>query len=65
MVYVNFAQIEDFMFLNRTLQIETRGKICIGKYGRIFRGDKGRIVSVDLALNMFYHLATHYSHVAS
>jgi len=53
MVYVNFAQIEDFMFLNRTLQIETRGKICIGKYGRIFRGDKGRIVSVDLALNMF------------
>ena len=41
LVYVNYATVEDFMELNRTLNIDTNGKICIAKYGKIFRGDKG------------------------
>uniref|UniRef100_H2Z0Q2 glutamate carboxypeptidase II n=1 Tax=Ciona savignyi TaxID=51511 RepID=H2Z0Q2_CIOSA len=40
LVYVNFATIEDFIALNRTYKINTVGKICISRYGRIFRGDK-------------------------
>jgi len=42
-VYVNYARIEDFMKLNRTLEINTIDKICIARYGKIFRGDKGEI----------------------
>jgi len=42
LMYVNFGTIDDFMFLNRTLNLDTSGKICIARYGRIFRGDKGQ-----------------------
>jgi len=41
LLYVNFGTIEDFIYLNRTLQIDIEGKICISRYGSIFRGDKG------------------------
>uniref|UniRef100_F6ZAX9 Glutamate carboxypeptidase 2 n=1 Tax=Ciona intestinalis TaxID=7719 RepID=F6ZAX9_CIOIN len=40
LVYVNYARIEDFFHLNRTKMISTVGKICISRYGAIFRGDK-------------------------
>uniref|UniRef100_H2Z1S5 glutamate carboxypeptidase II n=1 Tax=Ciona savignyi TaxID=51511 RepID=H2Z1S5_CIOSA len=40
LVYVNYATIGNFNALNRTYNISTAGKICISRYGRIFRGDK-------------------------
>uniref|UniRef100_H2YB01 glutamate carboxypeptidase II n=1 Tax=Ciona savignyi TaxID=51511 RepID=H2YB01_CIOSA len=40
LVYVNYATIEDFIALNRTHNISTVDKICISRYGSIFRGDK-------------------------
>ncbi|XP_077966144.1 putative N-acetylated-alpha-linked acidic dipeptidase [Styela clava] len=39
-VYVNYGTIQDFIFINRTKSIDLTGKICIARYGKIFRGDK-------------------------
>ena len=39
MVYVNYARIQDFMYLNET-GITVQGNICIARYGLIFRGNK-------------------------
>ena len=41
LVYVNYGTIDDFMYLNRTLGLDVSGKICISRYGMIYRGDKG------------------------
>ncbi|CAK8692127.1 unnamed protein product [Clavelina lepadiformis] len=41
LVYVNYGRVEDFKHLNRTKHIRVVGKICIARYGKIFRGDKG------------------------
>jgi N-acetylated-alpha-linked acidic dipeptidase len=40
LVYVNYGRLEDFLYLNRTLNISLEGHICIARYGQIFRGDK-------------------------
>ncbi|KAK3585560.1 hypothetical protein CHS0354_022970 [Potamilus streckersoni] len=40
LVYVNYGQIEDFMFLKNNLSINVTNKIVIARYGKIFRGDK-------------------------
>uniref|UniRef100_H2Z2R7 glutamate carboxypeptidase II n=1 Tax=Ciona savignyi TaxID=51511 RepID=H2Z2R7_CIOSA len=42
LVYVNYGTIDDFIYLNRTLSISTQNRICIARYGRIFRGDKAK-----------------------
>ncbi|XP_059042847.1 glutamate carboxypeptidase 2 isoform X1 [Mustela lutreola] len=40
LVYVNYAQTEDFFKLERDLKINCSGKIVIARYGKIFRGNK-------------------------
>ncbi|KAK3585562.1 hypothetical protein CHS0354_022972, partial [Potamilus streckersoni] len=40
LVYVNYGQIEDFMFLKNNMSIDVTNKIVIARYGKIFRGDK-------------------------
>ncbi|XP_078289136.1 glutamate carboxypeptidase 2 isoform X2 [Panthera onca] len=40
LVYVNYAQIEDFFKLERDMKINCSGKIVIARYGKIFRGNK-------------------------
>ncbi|XP_074651751.1 N-acetylated-alpha-linked acidic dipeptidase 2-like isoform X2 [Tubulanus polymorphus] len=38
LVYVNYGRYEDFNWLNKTTDIS--GKLCLARYGMIFRGDK-------------------------
>jgi len=46
-VYVNFGQIEDFQYLRDTYGIGfTADKICMARYGRIFRGNKAENAAV-------------------
>ncbi|XP_075707568.1 N-acetylated-alpha-linked acidic dipeptidase 2-like [Rhinoderma darwinii] len=40
LVYVNYAQAEDFFYLQRNMSINCTGKIVIARYGKIFRGNK-------------------------
>jgi hypothetical protein len=40
LVYVNYGRLEDFYYLNTTLNISLDGHICIIRYGKIYRGDK-------------------------
>ncbi len=40
LVYVNYGRIDDFIWLTETKGINVTGKICIARYGKIFRGDK-------------------------
>ncbi|CAK8692129.1 unnamed protein product [Clavelina lepadiformis] len=42
LVYVNYGTIDDFIELNRNVGISTSGKVCISRYGKIFRGDKAK-----------------------
>ena len=37
---MNYGRIEDFKWLKETKNLELSGKICIARYGKIFRGDK-------------------------
>ncbi|XP_070577810.1 N-acetylated-alpha-linked acidic dipeptidase 2-like isoform X2 [Ptychodera flava] len=39
-VFANFGEIEDFLRLERELNVSVRDKIVLVKYGKIFRGDK-------------------------
>ena len=43
MVFVNYGRIEDFLYLKK-IGVQLTGKICIAKYGKIFRGDKVNIL---------------------
>ena len=43
-MYVNYGRVEDFHKLERELNISVIGKICIARYGKIFRGTKVRWV---------------------
>lgn len=36
----------DFDTLNKTIGVDVTGKICIAKYGRVFRGDKVLLPSI-------------------
>ncbi|CAI8052637.1 N-acetylated-alpha-linked acidic dipeptidase 2 [Geodia barretti] len=40
LVYVNYGRLEDFYYLNTTLNISLDGYVCIIRYGKIYRGDK-------------------------
>ena len=40
LAYVNYGRLEDFLYVNRTLNISLEGRICIVRYGQIYRGDK-------------------------
>ena len=40
LVYVNYATIDDFLFLTTNLSLNLTGRICIARYGAVFRGDK-------------------------
>ncbi|XP_076002195.1 N-acetylated-alpha-linked acidic dipeptidase 2 [Genypterus blacodes] len=40
LVYVNYGRTEDFMQLERQMDVNVTGKIVIARYGRIFRGNK-------------------------
>ena len=40
LVYVNYARIEDFLYLQNNLSIDLNGFVCMARYGAIFRGDK-------------------------
>ncbi|KAI8490332.1 hypothetical protein Bbelb_320700 [Branchiostoma belcheri] len=43
LVYVNFARAEDFQTLVQDLGVDVTGKICIARYGKIFRGNKAKL----------------------
>ncbi|KAI8505553.1 hypothetical protein Bbelb_167420 [Branchiostoma belcheri] len=45
LVYVNFARAEDFQTLVRDLNVDPTGKICIARYGKIFRGNKAKLAA--------------------
>ena len=48
LMYVNYGRIEDFSWLTEEKSMNLTGKICVARYGKIFRGDKvGSVV--------FYH----------
>ena len=40
LVYVNYGRLEDFYYLNTSLNISLDGHVCIIRYGKIYRGDK-------------------------
>ncbi|KAL5481828.1 hypothetical protein EMCRGX_G022079 [Ephydatia muelleri] len=43
LVYVNYATIDDFLYLNTNLSLNLTGRICIARYGAIYRGDKAHL----------------------
>lgn len=43
LVYVNYATIDDFLFLTTNLSLNLTGRICISRYGGIYRGDKAHL----------------------
>jgi len=44
LIYVNYGRTEDFFKLEREMGINCTGKIVIARYGKIFRGNKVKIV---------------------
>jgi hypothetical protein len=58
-VYVNYGTVEDLAELER-LNVSVVGKICIARYGKIFRGNKGSILlnynSAEKISDNFFHL---------
>ena len=40
LVYVNYGRVEDFQKLRDDLGVSVEGKICIARYGKIYRGNK-------------------------
>merc|ERR1712156_1160797 len=40
LVYVHYARVEDIRKLKTELGIDLKGKICMARYGKIFRGNK-------------------------
>ena len=43
LVYVNYATIDDFLYLTTNLSLNLTGRICIARYGAIYRGDKAQL----------------------
>ena len=43
LVYVNYATIDDFLYLTTNLSLNLTGHICIARYGAIYRGDKAHL----------------------
>ena len=40
LVYVHYARVEDLRQLKNELNVDLTGKICMARYGKIFRGNK-------------------------
>ena len=40
LVYVHYARVEDLRRLKTELGIDIKGKICMARYGKLFRGNK-------------------------
>lgn len=51
LVYVNYGRTEDFFKLERDMGINCTGKIVIARYGKIFRGNKVRVVGLFFPLS--------------
>lgn len=52
---MNYARKEDFDFLRANYPtIDIKGKICIARYGAIFRGDKVIVVCLRLNFSIRY-----------
>ena len=43
LAYVNYATIDDFLYLTTNLSLNLTGRICIARYGAIYRGDKAHL----------------------
>ena len=53
-MYVNYARIEDFLYLTTNLSLDLSNHICISRYGGIFRGDKVReIIFLTVLITIF------------
>ena len=53
LVYVNYGRLEDFNYIKYNLSVDISGRICIARYGRIFRGDKVKLIHViELLCNL-------------
>ena len=40
LVYVNYGTIDDFLYLTENLSLSLNERVCIARYGHIYRGDK-------------------------
>ena len=55
LIYVNYGRVEDFTWLKEDKGVNFRNKICIARYGKIFRGDKVGAIGVGpIQLNKIY-----------
>ena len=43
LVYVNYATIDDFLYLTTNLSCNLTNRVCIARYGNVFRGDKAHL----------------------
>ena len=43
-MYVNYGRVEDYATLENVTSINVTGKIVLARYGKIFRGDKVKMV---------------------
>ncbi|XP_033635312.1 putative N-acetylated-alpha-linked acidic dipeptidase [Asterias rubens] len=55
LVYVNYGRVEDFHKLERELNISVIGKICIARYGKIFRGTKAAFAEKSGCLGLILY----------
>ena len=39
-MYVNYGTIDDFLYLTENLSLSLNERVCIARYGHIYRGDK-------------------------
>ncbi|KAL5481832.1 hypothetical protein EMCRGX_G022084 [Ephydatia muelleri] len=46
LVYVNYATIDDFLYLTTNLSLNLTGRICIARYGAIYRGDQAHLAQM-------------------
>jgi len=53
MVYVNYATLEDFEYLEKNTSISVSGKIVFARYGKNFRGDKVRFDVTYIAFDVY------------
>ena len=40
LVYVHYGRVEDFRKLKTELGVDVKGKICMARYGKLYRGNK-------------------------
>ena len=63
LVYVNYGRVEDFTWLKEEKNMDFTGKICIARYGKIFRGDKAHHAEIFGAAGIILYSDPHdYAH---